>query len=49
VVTETVVGVLQAAHTRPNRFKPADLNLVEPLAAAAATAIMNARCAKRPS
>jgi PAS domain S-box-containing protein len=40
---ETVVGVLQVAHTRPDRFKPADLNLVEPLAAAAATAIMNAR------
>ena len=40
---EKVVGVLQVAHTRSNRWIAADLNLLEPLAAAASTAIMNAR------
>jgi PAS domain S-box-containing protein len=40
---EKVVGVLQVAHERVNRWRAADLNLLEPLAAAASTAIMNAR------
>lgn len=40
---EKVIGVLQVAHTRSNRWKAADLNLLEPLAAAASTAILNAR------
>ena len=40
---ESVTGVLQVAHMRSNRWKPADLNLLEPLATAAATAILNAR------
>ncbi len=40
---EKVIGVLQVAHERTNRWKAADLNLLEPLAAAASTAIRNAR------
>jgi len=43
VVKQGVIGVLQVADSKANRFQPADLSLVEPLAAAAATAIMNAR------
>ncbi len=38
-----VIGVLQVLDTEENRFSPTDLTLVEPLAAAAATAIDNAR------
>jgi signal transduction histidine kinase len=40
---DKVIGVLQVADTRPNRFTTDDLNIVEPLVGAAATAIMNAR------
>ncbi|HET89283.1 MAG TPA: GAF domain-containing sensor histidine kinase, partial [Chloroflexi bacterium] len=38
-----VIGVLQVLDTEVNRFSPIDLTLLEPLAAAAATAIDNAR------
>ena len=37
-----VIGVLQATDTEPGRFTTADLTLLEPLAAAAASAIDNA-------
>jgi PAS domain S-box-containing protein len=37
------VGVIQALHTEADRFQPADRALLEPLAAAAAIAIDNAR------
>lgn len=37
------VGVIQALHTEVDRFQPADRALLEPLAAAAAIAIDNAR------
>jgi signal transduction histidine kinase len=37
------LGVLEVVDTRPHRFHPADLKLVEALAAAAAVAIDNAR------
>jgi PAS domain S-box-containing protein len=38
-----VVGVLQVLDTKPDRFSTADLTLLEPLAAAAAAALENAR------
>ena len=38
-----VIGVLQVSDTSIGRFKPTDLRLLEPLAAAAAVAIENAR------
>ena len=38
-----VIGVLQVMDTEANRFSPTDLELLEPLAAAAASAIHNAR------
>ncbi len=38
-----VIGVLQVVDTAVNRFQPADLELMEPLAATAAIAIENAR------
>jgi signal transduction histidine kinase/CheY-like chemotaxis protein len=46
-VKQGVIGVLQAANAEPHRLKPDDLRLVEPLAAAAATAIINARLYER--
>jgi len=42
-----VIGVLQVADSRPGRFTSADLRLVEPFAAAAATAIVNAQLYER--
>ncbi|HLF29299.1 MAG TPA: response regulator [Anaerolineae bacterium] len=42
-VKQGVIGVLQVADTAVNRFQPTDLRLAEPLAAAAASAIVNAR------
>jgi PAS domain S-box-containing protein len=42
-VGERVIGVLQVVDTEANRFSTADLAFVEPLAAAAAIAIENAR------
>ena len=47
VVKRGVIGVLQVADSKANRFQATDLSLVEPLAAAAATAIMNARLYER--
>lgn len=44
---QNVIGVLQVADSRPGRFTPADLRLVEPFAAAAATAIVNAQLYER--
>jgi PAS domain S-box-containing protein len=38
-----VIGALQVVHTEVDRFGPADLTLMEPLAATAAIAIENAR------
>jgi len=38
-----VIGVLQVLDTEPDRFSTADLTLLEPLAAAAAAALENAR------
>jgi signal transduction histidine kinase/CheY-like chemotaxis protein/HPt (histidine-containing phosphotransfer) domain-containing protein len=46
-VKQGVIGVLQAAHPDANRFQTTDLRLVEPLAAAAAATIVNARLYKR--
>lgn len=46
-VKQGVIGVLQVANLEPNRLAPDDLRLVEPLAAAAATAIVNARLYER--
>ena len=40
---QDVVGVIQVLHTEVGRFQPADQALLEPLAAAAAIAIDNAR------
>ena len=40
---QDVIGVLQMTHAEADRFQASDLRLVEPLAAAAATAIVNAR------
>jgi PAS domain S-box-containing protein len=40
---QAVAGVIQAIHTEVGRFQPADQALLEPLAAAAAIAIDNAR------
>jgi PAS domain S-box-containing protein len=42
-VKQDVIGVLQVVATEVDRFKPTDLTLVEPLAASAAIAIVNAR------
>ncbi len=42
-VREDVIGVLQVVDANVGRFKPADLELLEPLAATAAIAIENAR------
>jgi signal transduction histidine kinase len=42
-VREDVIGVLQVVDEALDRFKPADLELLEPLAATAAIAIENAR------
>jgi PAS domain S-box-containing protein len=42
-VRQEVIGVLQAVDTEVDRFRPADLTLLEPLAASAAIAIENAR------
>jgi PAS domain S-box-containing protein len=42
-VKETIIGVLQAVDTKVGRFSSADLTLLDPLAAAAAVAIENAR------
>jgi signal transduction histidine kinase len=47
VVKQDVIGVLQVAALEANCFQPTDLSLVEPLAAAAATAIINARLYER--
>jgi PAS domain S-box-containing protein len=47
VVKQGVIGVLQVADSEANCFQAPDLSLVEPLAAAAATAIMNARLYER--
>jgi PAS domain S-box-containing protein len=44
---ERVIGVLQVADTEPNRLGDPELRSVEPLAAAAATAIQNARLYER--
>ncbi len=38
-----VIGVLQIVDSQVNRFHPSDLDLLEPLAAAAASAVENAR------
>lgn len=46
-VKKSVIGVLQVVDTEANRFRLVDLRLVEPLAAAAATAIVNARLYER--
>jgi signal transduction histidine kinase/DNA-binding response OmpR family regulator len=46
-VREKVIGVLQVADTEPNRFGETALSSVEPLAAAAATAIQNAHLYER--
>ncbi len=43
VVKERVIGVLQVVDTEPDRFDPADLTLMESIAASAAIAIENAR------
>ena len=42
-IKQNVIGVLQVADAKVDRFKPTDLRLVESLAAAATTAIENAR------
>jgi PAS domain S-box-containing protein len=42
-VQENTIGVLQAVDTEVDRFSPEDLDLLEPLAAAAASHIENAR------
>jgi CheY-like chemotaxis protein/signal transduction histidine kinase/HPt (histidine-containing phosphotransfer) domain-containing protein len=42
-----VIGVLQVADTQVNRFQSTDLKLIEPLAGAAAAAILNARLYER--
>jgi PAS domain S-box-containing protein len=42
-VKENTIGVIQAVDTEVGRFSPADLELLDPLAAAAAIAIENAR------
>ena len=47
VVKQDVIGVLQVAALEANCFQPTDLSVVEPLAAAAATAIINARLYER--
>ena len=46
-VQQRVVGVLQALDADPNRYTETDLRLAEPLAAAAATAIVNAQLYER--
>jgi len=45
-VKDRVIGVLQVVDTEVDRFSAADLTLVEPLAASAASAIENARLYK---
>jgi PAS domain S-box-containing protein len=42
-IKDRVIGALQVLDTEPNRFSTADLTLLEPLAAAAASAVENAR------
>lgn len=42
-IKDRVIGVIQIVDTEANRFDPADLNLLEPLAVSAAIAIENAR------
>lgn len=42
-VKQDVIGVLNLADTQPGRFSAKDLRLLEPIAAAAANAIQNAR------
>jgi PAS domain S-box-containing protein len=42
-IKDRTIGALQVLDTEPNRFSTADLTLLEPLAAAAATAVENAR------
>lgn len=43
VVKREVIGVLQVVDTEPDRFSPSDLDLVQALAAVAASAVDNAR------
>jgi PAS domain S-box-containing protein len=47
IVKQDVIGVLQVGALEANCFQPSDLSVVEPLAAAAATAIINARLYER--
>jgi PAS domain S-box-containing protein len=47
IVKQDVIGVLQVGALEANCFQQADLSVVEPLAAAAATAIINARLYER--
>lgn len=42
-IKDRIIGVIQIVDTEANRFNPADLNLLEPLAASVAIAIENAR------
>jgi signal transduction histidine kinase len=46
-VKQSVIGALTVADTNPDRFTTADLGLVESLAAAASTAIVNAQLYER--
>ncbi len=46
-VKQGVIGVLQVAHAEAGRFTESDLRLLEPFAAAAATAIVNAQLHQR--
>ncbi len=46
-VEQSVIGALTVADTNPDRFTAADLGLVESLAAAASTAIVNAQLYER--
>ncbi len=48
-VKDRVIGVIQVVDAKPNRFGPSDLALLEPLAAAAAIAIENARLYRETS